>query len=181
MVPARRQFLLNALKLFDLFVMVACFLLSSYVVLRHSHTGLTLEEVLSMRIKLGNFFLFGAFLFAWYAIFGMYGLYGSRRMARRRSDAVDFTKATTTGTFFILLASVVFKITLATPLFLVAFWLTTTFVTIASRLALRAVLGNVRMHGRNLRHMLIVGTNPRAIEFASRIANKPALGYHILG
>ncbi len=181
MVPVRRQFLLNALKFFDLIVMIACFLLSAYVVLRNSHLGMSLEEVLSMRVKLGNFMLFGALLLVWHGIFGAYGLYGSRRMSRRRADASDLAKATTTGTIFILVASVVFKITFASPLFLATFWFSTTLITIASRLILRAILGNVRLHGRNLRHMLIVGTNPRAIDFASRIANKPSLGYHILG
>jgi exopolysaccharide biosynthesis polyprenyl glycosylphosphotransferase len=37
------------------------------------------------------------------------------------------------------------------------------------------------MHGRNSHQMLIVGTNPRAVEFARTIEGKPELGYHLIG
>ena len=37
------------------------------------------------------------------------------------------------------------------------------------------------MHGRNLRNLLIVGTNPRAVRFARKIEAKPELGYRIIG
>jgi len=37
------------------------------------------------------------------------------------------------------------------------------------------------MRGQNLRNMLIVGSNHRAIEFAHTIRSKPELGYRILG
>jgi exopolysaccharide biosynthesis polyprenyl glycosylphosphotransferase len=37
------------------------------------------------------------------------------------------------------------------------------------------------MHGRNLRHLLIIGTNPRAMEFASSIECRPELGYDLVG
>jgi exopolysaccharide biosynthesis polyprenyl glycosylphosphotransferase len=39
----------------------------------------------------------------------------------------------------------------------------------------------VRTHGRNLRHVLIVGTNPRALEFARIIDDRPELGYLLIG
>ena len=38
-----------------------------------------------------------------------------------------------------------------------------------------------RIRGRNLRNMLIIGTNSRAIEFARKIEAKAELGYRILG
>src|SRR5205823_7374725 len=38
-----------------------------------------------------------------------------------------------------------------------------------------------RIRGRNLRYMLIIGTNSRAVRFARRIETKPELGYRIVG
>ena len=46
---------------------------------------------------------------------------------------------------------------------------------------LREFLRRARMHGRNLRHLLIVGTNPRALEFARAIEGRPELGYQLVG
>jgi len=181
MGTARRQVLLNALKLFDLTVMVACFFAATFVVMRQSQTSLTLQEVLSMRIKLVNIILFSGLMFSWHVIFSLFGLYGSRRFAGRWHDAVDFSKATTVGTVFLLLAAAVFRIRLVTNLFIVVFWLTAVVSTVGSRWLLRSLLERIRLHGRNLRHMLIVGTNGRAIEFARRISHSPELGYHILG
>jgi hypothetical protein len=93
MGTARRQILLNALKLFDLALLVACFFIATFLVLRQTQTGLTFEEVLSMRIKLGNFFLFAGLMLAWHLIFTFFGLYGSRRFSGRRRDVIEFAKA----------------------------------------------------------------------------------------
>ena len=39
----------------------------------------------------------------------------------------------------------------------------------------------IRIQGRNLRHILIVGTNSRAVQFAKQIEAKSELGYIIAG
>jgi exopolysaccharide biosynthesis polyprenyl glycosylphosphotransferase len=46
---------------------------------------------------------------------------------------------------------------------------------------LRYTLEQIRIRGRNLRHVLIVGTNPMAIRFAQKIEKKPELGYRLIG
>jgi exopolysaccharide biosynthesis polyprenyl glycosylphosphotransferase len=181
MVTARRQLLITALKLFDLMVMVCCFAAAAYVELRYTHSAQSFSQLFAMRVKLGNILLFVGLLIIWHAIFAAFGMYGSRRMGRRRYDVIDLTKATSTATVLILLVSVAFQVKMVTPLFLAVFWVYTATISIGVRFALRAALGRVRVHGHNLRHMLIVGTNPRALEFANRIACKPGLGYHILG
>ena len=66
----------------------------------------------------------------------------------------------------IVLGAAVFHITLATPLFLLVFWTASTGATVGSRLLMRVFLVWVRRHGRNLRDVLIVGTNDRAVQFA---------------
>ena len=56
-----------------------------------------------------------------------------------------------------------------------------TCTTVSSRLLLRVILAAVRKRGRNLRDMVIVGTNGRALEFARRLVSRPELGYRIAG
>jgi exopolysaccharide biosynthesis polyprenyl glycosylphosphotransferase len=68
-----------------------------------------------------------------------------------------------------------------TPQFLLVFWVISSFSVIISRLSLQYWLAVVRRHGRNLRYMLILGTNPRAIEFARKIQASPERGYELLG
>jgi exopolysaccharide biosynthesis polyprenyl glycosylphosphotransferase len=66
-------------------------------------------------------------------------------------------------------------------LFLAAFWVLSSFLMVLSRLILRWLLAQTRLHGRNLRDLLIVGTNIRAVGFAKSIQSKPELGYRIIG
>jgi exopolysaccharide biosynthesis polyprenyl glycosylphosphotransferase len=176
----RRQVLLNALKLFDLAVMTSCFLLAS-VYSFHDSAVPTFSEFLSMRIKVSNFVLFFALLWMWHLICAAFGLYSSRRLSSPRALALDVVKAVAVGTLLLLVATVTFHIRLVTRDFVVAFWLTTTIATALARLALRGALEQIRLRGRNLRHMLIVGANARAVQVAQRISLKPELGYRILG
>ena len=50
-----------------------------------------------------------------------------------------------------------------------------------SRILLKFLLQNIRMHDRNLRRVLIVGTNPRALEFWHKLERHPELGYRVIG
>jgi exopolysaccharide biosynthesis polyprenyl glycosylphosphotransferase len=180
MIPIRRQILLNALKLLDLALMVGSVLVSTLIILGKSG-AMPLADFFSMRVKIGNFVLFFALLVLWHVIFSSCGLYNSRRMSGRGSEAIETFKATTLGTFLIAVASLAFHIRMTSLSFLVVFWTTTTAVAVTERLILRSVLERIRLRGRNLRNMLIVGTNARALEFASRIEASPELGYRILG
>jgi exopolysaccharide biosynthesis polyprenyl glycosylphosphotransferase len=139
------------------------------------------SDFLSMRIKIQNFALFLGFLTAWHIIFSLFGLYHSRRFSTRLNEAIDVIKASSIGTFLIYAASILLKIWLVTPIFVAVFWVGSTAITILSRLILRLILEWFRLRGRNLRHMLLVGTNPRAVEFAQKIEKKPELGYRLIG
>jgi len=175
----RRQVLLNALKLFDLALMVFAFAVAT-VVASHASAA-SLQQFLEIRIKIQNFFIFVVLLFCWHLICSMCGLYASRRLSSRQDEMLDLVKATTIGTFVILLGHYLLQITLLTPKFLIAFWATAVLAGVLSRVIMRLFLAQVRLHGRNLRDMLIVGTNARGLQFANKIKENPALGYRIVG
>jgi exopolysaccharide biosynthesis polyprenyl glycosylphosphotransferase len=46
---------------------------------------------------------------------------------------------------------------------------------------MRSTLAWLRRRGRNLRHLLIVGTNARARDIADRLESRPDLGYRLVG
>ena len=175
----RRQVLLNLLKLFDLALMVFAFGFATVVV---SHASLaSLESVLAIRIKIQNFLIFSGLLFCWHLIFSMCGMYASHRLSSRRDEILDLAKAITLGALLLLAGHFALRISLVTPRFVAAFWAAGILGGIISRLALRTFLAQVRIHGRNLRNMLIVGTNPRGLQFANKMKENPALGYRIMG
>jgi len=175
----RRQLLLNLLKLFDLALMIFAFGFATVVV---SHASLaSLEEVLAIRVKIQNFIIFSGLLFCWHMIFSMCGLYASHRLSSRKDEILDLGKAITIGAFVLFLGHYLVHIALITPKFIVAFWAVGVLAAVVSRLFMRLFLAQVRIHGRNLRDMIVVGTNARGLQFANKIKENPALGYRIVG
>jgi exopolysaccharide biosynthesis polyprenyl glycosylphosphotransferase len=141
----------------------------------------TLAEFFEYRIKLGNLALFVCFLIIWHILFSLFGLYGSKRLASRRDELWDISRATTTGAFVIAVFGLAFRIWMVNRVFLLLFWALSTSLVVLSRIAIRGTLAYLRRHGRNSRNMLVIGTNPRALALVDRIQRKPELGYRILG
>jgi len=180
MTPLRRRLLLNLAKLFDLEVTTCCFVLALLFAAVEAPT-VSIAQFLAMRIKVQNFVLFAGFLFAWHVVFLAFGLYQSRRLATRSAEALDVLKATTTASVGLFLAATVFHIYLITPRFVVVFWSSTSMVLTISRAVGRYMLRKLRRRGRNLRQVLVVGTNPRALRLARRLESHLELGYRIAG
>jgi exopolysaccharide biosynthesis polyprenyl glycosylphosphotransferase len=176
----QRKLLLAAFKLFDLLVMASMFVLAVAVVYLQNNS-ITFHEFLHMRFKVENYLLFSGFILIWHLIFSGFGFYRSRRLSATKTEIKDLLKAITLGTLIILFCAWIFKISIVTPTFLIIFWVGACIATIASRLVLRRVLQWIRLRGRNLRHLLIVGTNERARNFARKIESKPELGYRFVG
>lgn len=176
----RRRILVNAFKVFDLLLMVCAFGVAAVIVQRQN-SSVDLHDFLGMRVKVANLCLFLAFILVWHLVLSTFGLYHSRRLSSRRAEIVDLLKATSLGTIILSAVSIVFQVSLVTNTFIWAFWIAATVPLIISRVALRYTLARVRTHHRNLRCMLIAGTNRRAVAFARKIESRPELGYRIVG
>jgi exopolysaccharide biosynthesis polyprenyl glycosylphosphotransferase len=175
----RRQVLLNSMKLFDLAVVMFAFGLAAVVVSQKATVSLT--EFFAMRVKIQNFILFAILLLIWHQICVLFGMYASRRLAGRWDETVDILKATTLGTLLIFFARLLIRIDLVTPEFLAVFWLAAACATATGRIFMRIMLRNARLRGRNLRDILIVGTNPQAVQFARKMRDSQFLGYRVIG
>jgi len=182
MIPFHRQILLKLAELIDLLIMTLSFVLALAADHYYRTGTIWLDyQFFSMRVKVQNVAIFIGFFVLWHTIFSMFGLYHSRRLATRKNDIIDPFKATCLGSLTILVAGVALSVEVVTPVFLAVFWCTSSVITICSRIALSQILKRIRLSGRNLRHLLIVGTNPRAVSFARRIEAKPEVGYRLLG
>jgi exopolysaccharide biosynthesis polyprenyl glycosylphosphotransferase len=175
----KRRFLLTALKFLDLALLVMSFGLATILIV-HADQTLPLSAFLSMRVKLWNFAIFAGLLCVWHVLFASCGLYHSRRVSSRRADLIDIARATTLAALFLGAVTLIVDIQMVKGPFLVLFWLWSFLLVAIARMALKTFLTFVRRRGHNLRYMLIVGTNPRAVEFARMIAN-PSRGYRLLG
>jgi exopolysaccharide biosynthesis polyprenyl glycosylphosphotransferase len=176
----RRRILVDALKLFDLGVMIVAFALATVPA---SGVGRTISaaEFFSMRVKLGNLIIFLGLLLFWHLLFSAFGLYGSHRLSSRISESFDIVKATALSAGVVLVAASLFHIRMVSLRYLALFFAFSTGLLVVSRLILRFLLVQTRLRGRNLRNVLIVGTSKRAIDFADRLESNAELGYSVIG
>lgn len=182
-MATKRTTLLRIMMVFDLIVMSLAFGLATWSIYQFSGvaTVIGFDNFLSIRITIANLLLIAAFLYCWHVIFAASGFYRSHRLASDLAIMRDIVIATSLGTIILLLISIGFKIALVTPLFLGIFWITSTLVLSTSRLILRVVLQRIRLAGRNLRHIAVVGSNDRARAYVEMIESRPELGYRIIG
>ena len=176
----RRKILLKLLKLMDLSILAGSFLLAA--VLTYQETGdMSLEQFLALRIKVHNVAIFLGVLLVFYFMLSASRLYASGRLSPKLKELWAILKVTGSAVLAVIPTAVIFRIQMATPIFILTFFLVSTSAMFFARFLLRQILGWVRLFGRNLRFMLIVGTNKRAIQFARKIEVVRELGYRIIG
>jgi len=180
MIPIRRRILIRVFKLLDVAIVAVSFTLI-YGAVSNQIVAISISRFLSMQVRVQAFIFFLSFFLVWHITFSTFGLYRSRRFSSRWSEVKDILKASSVGSLLLFIIASLFKIDMVTPIFIAVFWVLTNIITIISRIMLRLVLGWIRTRGRTLRHVAILGTNQRAVQFAQTIETRPGLGYCLLG
>jgi exopolysaccharide biosynthesis polyprenyl glycosylphosphotransferase len=117
----------------------------------------------------------------WIAIFNAFVHYDADRFTALKSELMDVATATSASAFLLMMVSTAFSFGRITNEVTILVWLTSTLLTMASRVGARGFLMAVRRGGYNYRHLLIVGYNRHALRTAKRIDRLPELGYKIVG
>jgi exopolysaccharide biosynthesis polyprenyl glycosylphosphotransferase len=180
MTTFRRQILNKAFMLFDLAILAAAFAIVAAQIWHLTEFD-SFASFISMRVKVLNILLFLGLFYCWHLIFSAFGLYQSRRLGDRKQEVVEILKAVSAGTLTLCMLAAIFRVQMITTTFILMFWVVACLLIVLFRGTLRIFLKWLRLHGRNSRQILIVGTNSRAMEFARMIEGKPELGYHLIG
>src|ERR1700680_1755784 len=122
MNTTKRRFLLGLLKGFNLAVMGLSAIAVTIVLFSDVRRDVSLSDFLSMRVTLGNFAIAAMTLVAWHIVFTLFGFYQSTRLVKLRAVVADTVKGTTLAAACLAAAAQLFRIRMATPRFLVLFW-----------------------------------------------------------
>lgn len=171
---------MGLLKTLDVTLVLLSFVLTTLIII-HAQSSLSLAQFLSIRVKISNFVIFTFGLLLCHIVFAVCGMYRSRRLSSQTAEILDMLKATTLLMACFSGIAVAFSVRMITGKFLGVLWVVSAAVLCASRIVLRFGLARARMRGRNLRFILILGTNRRAVGFARRIESSQELGYRIIG
>jgi exopolysaccharide biosynthesis polyprenyl glycosylphosphotransferase len=175
-----RRIVFNALRVADIGLVMLSFGAAAIVSV---NTGkwTTIATVLASKVSLSSCVEFAIAILLCHGVFSMCGLYQSKRMSTKGAEAAEVLRAMTVSTACMWCEGKLFFILIITPYFLLAFWAIGSAVVIATRMLLRYALHGLRKRGRNLHHVLVLGTNARAIEFGRRVEAMPERGYRLLG
>jgi len=176
----RRKILVSLLKLSDMAIMLIGLFLSAWYTTSYAY-HISLVDFFSIRMKLSNLIGLLIMLFVWQLICQHLGLYNSRRLQSFFQEWKDIVKATSLATAIFIFGAHIFNIVAFTSLFASIFWVSTTMLAICFRTVLRHFLKKVRVGDKNLRFMLVVGSNERAYEFAEMIKENRESGYRVIG
>jgi exopolysaccharide biosynthesis polyprenyl glycosylphosphotransferase len=168
------------LKLSDIMLVIVAFALGT-ISLVHSEYSITLKQFLAIRTTLANVLIFCFMLLVCHILFSLHGLYRSMRLAGPWTEMVAIVRATFACTVCFAIIGVAFSVKMMPPKFLLLYWAYSVSILCISRQLLRFVAIYLRLHGRNLRYLLVVGTNPRAVEFARKVLSRKELGYRLIG
>ena len=126
---------------------------------------------------------FAAIVFAviWVVVLWASGLYRLSVRWRAWTEGRDIFRATLLVLALVLSALFLLKQTDVSRLFLALLFIALPTVTLAGRLALRAVFEANRRRGRDSRYMLVAGTGPLAQDFADRVERHAGLGMKVIG
>jgi FlaA1/EpsC-like NDP-sugar epimerase len=173
----QRIALLRAVRLFDLVVVTLTFV-GAFAIANGTFSWPRFTEVLVLRIKVVNFFMFGGYLLFCSLVFSACGFYRSHRMSHWTRWSREILCATTL--FAGVLSVLPLRMEFATKYFYLVFWLLTAGFLTMSRLLGRYVLYYLRSRGRNLRNIVIVGEGNNATALADRIEKENTLGYRVV-
>jgi exopolysaccharide biosynthesis polyprenyl glycosylphosphotransferase len=179
MISFRRKIFIKLFKTSDLLIISLSLIITYWAVFYLN--DVKLDKILSFKIELFDLALLFGFLTVCQMILSFFNLYHSKRIFTLWSEIFDVIKATSAITVFLLLGALVFSSNLSTPRYVLFFWASSSGLIILGRLILRILLRVIRIRGRNLRHLLFVGTNNRALQLARKIELRNDLGYVIIG
>ena len=176
----RRTFLLALYKFSDIVILICSFALAASFSGRAGGLS-SLGDLLSAQISVQNSIVIIIAMTTWHFIFQSLGLYQTRRLGSRLRECMDVLKAVSLGVCLITVFLGLFYMHFLTGPFVFYFWVLGVILAIGARMSMRLIMIPIRNRGRNLRFMVIVGTNKRVQDFAGKVKTRKDLGYELVG
>ncbi len=175
----RRRAVVAAIKLCDLAVVAAALVVAT-LASTGSDGPRTWPALLEMRLSLANIALVAAYLGLWHVTFRACGLYQSYRLAAARRELRDLATAVALAVLPLAALAPLLGIDVVDGPFLIVFASAAFAALTMSRRLLRAVGRRVRLYGRDLRNVVVVGTGDEALELTARLARRNDVGYQVV-
>ena len=179
MIRLRHKFLIHSFRIIDQFVLVASglfiiFLRQEFLV----RNGIQNKEFPN---HLEDAFYAVLLIVGWVAIFNYFIRYQSDRLVALDTQLKNLLHAAGISSLWLIIVTAIFSVRGLYTTHIFTFFTTVSLIGAASRISVHRLLLHARKSGLNYRYLLVVGANDRALQAATRIDQKPELGYKITG
>lgn len=120
-------------------------------------------------------------LFSWALVLSSIWLYRSKRLANRRDEFFDVLRAVSFCTMILATLILLAEWQIFPKRFLLIFAATAFLLMFTVRMLKRLVLKQFRLHGRNLRSVVVIGAGRRGRNLVEIIKDTPEIGYNFIG
>jgi exopolysaccharide biosynthesis polyprenyl glycosylphosphotransferase len=138
-------------------------------------------DLLQFKLTMINLLLLLFFALTWHLIFLSMGLYDASRLERGMGEWKDIVKAVLIGGMLLWTVTIIFRRTKVSWDMVLVFTGVACLLTCIGRALTRTVLGWLHQRHHSVCHLLLVGSNQGAYDFADHILAEPELGYRLVG
>ena len=127
-----------------------------------------------------SLFFIGVFA-SWMFMLSSFWLYRSKRLARLEDELTDVLRAVAFATLIVATLILLAEWPIFPKRFLLIFAAAAFVLMFALRLVKRKMLREIRMHGRNLRSVIVIGAGKRGQKIVQLMKENPEIGYDFKG
>lgn len=124
---------------------------------------------------------FGGVLISWFFMLSSFWLYRSKRLATLNDEFGDVLRAVSFATLILATLILIAEWSVFPKRFLLIFAAVSFILMFALRIFKRMLLHQFRLHGRNLRSVVVIGAGPRGQKLVQLMEKNPETGYKFLG
>ncbi|HMA63898.1 MAG TPA: hypothetical protein VKO63_01825, partial [Chitinispirillaceae bacterium] len=163
----KRQMLMELLQLLDIVMIGAVFILATILTTEKIDFHAMLSLV-NMRISLPNILFLAIYSAICHIILRTHGMYDSHRLTSFYSEIITILKVCSFCTVVLFAGNILYEIRIVNLMFINYYWIMLIVFFMLSRIIMRYLLVMLRIKGRNLRNVLIVGKNHRSEKYARK-------------
>ena len=178
---SKERLFIVGLKLLDLALLILAFAGSALFIARVSG-DVSSFSFLAMRFSVANFIEFSIVLLAWKWLLAMTSLYLIKEPADQKTIQADILRTVVLLLGLTFLFGKFFAIRIVTPQLLVLFGALSALLLVSARILAHYLFWRLTARRKSQQqHLLILGTNERAVKFVKRLEANPRWGYKIIG
>ena len=162
-------------------LLALCLIIVTFVVVNAGGVPGGLDEFLAVRLTVRNLALGLAFMIVWHACFAACGLYRSTLRASLLVTSMRIVMACTAAALFLSCYTIASRSGAFTLSVVGYFWLTAVTVELVVRSVIRAGARYAEHHAREIKHAVIVGSGPRALQLHEDLRRRHLNDYVVLG